>query len=297
MENQSRRNLIKNIAGSALSIAAASALPVVGNAAEHSSHQENKLKGNINHSVSRWTFGYLTLDQLCEAVKEIGFNAIDLTGPKDWPTMQKHGVYASMCYTAGDNNLNKGLNNPVYHDSLIKEYLEVIPIMAKAGYKNLICFTGQRQGMDDETGMKHCTNALQKILPVAEKHGVIMVMELLNSKIDHKDYMNDRVEWGAELCKRIGSENFKLLFDIYHMQIQEGDIIRNIKTYHQYIAHYHTGGVPGRHEINDTQELYYPAVMKAIVETGYKGYVAQEFMPTYQNKLDSLREAIRICDV
>ena len=294
VQKKSRREVIKNIALSAIGIGAVSDFYF----AEKKLLQNNvSLKGNINHSVSRWTFGYLTLDELCEAVKEIGFTAIDLTKPADWPTMQKHGIYASMCYTAGDNNLNKGLNNPIYHEQLIKEYLETIPIMSKAGYKNLICFTGQRQGMDDETGMKNCMNALSKILPVAEKNGVTMVMELLNSKIDHKDYMCNHVEWGAELCKRVGSENFKLLFDIYHMQIQEGDIIRNIRDYHQYIAHYHTGGIPGRHEINDTQELYYPAVMKAIVATGYKGYVAQEFSPTYPNKLDSLREAIRICDV
>jgi len=294
VQKKSRREVIKNIALSAIGIGAVSDFSF----AEKKLLQNNvSLKGNINHSVSRWTFGYLTLDELCEAVKEIGFTAIDLTKPADWPTMQKYGIYASMCYTAGDNNLNKGLNNPIYHEQLIKEYLETIPIMSKAGYKNLICFTGQRQGMDDETGMKNCMNALSKILPVAEKNGVTMVMELLNSKIDHKDYMCNHVEWGAELCKRVGSDNFKLLFDIYHMQIQEGDIIRNIRDYHQYIAHYHTGGIPGRHEINDTQELYYPAVMKAIVATGYKGYVAQEFSPTYPNKLDSLREAIRICDV
>ena len=255
------------------------------------------MKGNINHSVSRWTFGYLSLDELCKAVKDIGFNAIDLVGPKDWPVLQQHGIYSSMCYSAGDNNLYNGLDNPMYHEKLIKEYLDVIPIMAKAGYKNLICFSGKREGMDDETGMKNCSDALKQILPLAEKNGVTMVMELLNSKIDHKDYMCNHVEWGAELCKQISSENFKLLFDIYHMQIQEGDIIRNIRDYHQYIAHYHTGGIPGRHEINDTQELYYPAVMKAIVETGYKGYVAQEFVPTYPDKLDSLREAIKICDV
>jgi len=291
----SRREAIKNIAIGAVGMTGLSSFAYAEKVS--SSTKENTLKGNINHSVSRWTFNYLTLDELCEAVKKIGFNAIDLTKPSDWPTMQKHGIYASMCYTNGDNNLNKGLNNPIYHEQLIKEYLEVIPIMAKAGYKNLICFTGQRQGMDDETGMKNCIKALEKILPFAEKNGVTMVMELLNSKIDHKDYMCDRVEFGAELCKRINSNNFKLLYDIYHMQIQQGDIIRNIKTYHQYIAHYHTGGVPGRHEINNSQELYYPAVMKAIVETGYKGYVAQEFMPTYPNKLDSLKEAINICDV
>ena len=286
--------MIKSLAAGALGVAASSSLSLSSFASDKRPYT---LKGNINHAVSRWTFGYLSLDELCIAVKEIGFNAIDLTGPKDWPIMQKHGIYSSMCYTSGDNNLNKGLNNPIYHQKLIEEYAEVIPIMAKAGYKNLICFTGKREAMDDETGMKNCMTALQKILPLAEKNGVTMVLELLNSKIDHKDYMCDHVEWGAELCKRVGSENFKLLFDIYHMQIQEGDIIRNIRDYHQYIAHYHTGGIPGRHEINDTQELHYPAVMRAIVETGYKGYVAQEFVPTYKNKLDSLKEAISICDV
>lgn len=295
---QSRRTLIKNLAlgASALAITPASALASC-NVTSQLTDKKLTLKGNINHSVSRWTFGYLSMDDLCKAVKEIGFNAIDLVGPKDWPTLQKHGIYSSMCYTAGDNNLYNGLNNPIYHENLIKEYLEVIPIMAKAGYKNLICFSGARKGMDDETGMKNCQEALGKILPFAEKNGITMIMEILNSKIDHKDYMCNTVEWGAELCKRISSENFKLLFDIYHVQIQEGDIIRNIRDYHQYIAHYHTGGIPGRNEINNSQELYYPAVMKAIVDTGYKGYVAQEFMPTYPNKLDSLREAIKICDV
>ena len=294
MIKQSRRTVIKNMALAASAVIAA---PAASFASQTKTEKKSKLKGNINHSVSRWTFGYLSLEELCKAVKEIGFSAIDLVKPKDWPTLQEHGIYSSMCYTAGDNNLNKGLNNPIYHENLIKEYLETIPIMAKARYKNLICFTGKREGMDDETGMKNCMDALKKILPIAEKNGVTMVMELLNSKIDHKDYMCNHVEWGAELCKRISSENFKLLFDIYHMQIQEGDIIRNIRDYHQYIAHYHTGGIPGRHEINDTQELYYPAVMKAIVETGYKGYVAQEFVPTMKDKLDSLREAIKICDV
>lgn len=295
---QSRRTLIKNLAlgASALAVSPASALASY-NVTSQLSDKKLTLKGNINHSVSRWTFGYLSLDDLCKAVKEIGFNAIDLIGPKDWPTLQKHGIYSSMCYTSGDNNLYNGLNNPIYHENLIKEYLEVIPIMARAGYKNLICFSGARKGMDDETGMKNCKEALDKILPFAEKNGVTMIMEILNSKIDHKDYMCNKVEWGAELCKRISSENFKLLFDIYHVQIQEGDIIRNIRDYHKYIAHYHTGGIPGRNEINNTQELYYPAVMKAIVDTGYKGYVAQEFIPTYTDKLDSLREAIKICDV
>ena len=290
-----RRTVLKNLVAGSVALPASKIF--AGEMSISDKNKPLKLKGNINHSVSRWTFGYLTLDELCEAVKQIGFSAIDLLRPEEWPTVQKHGIYSSMCYTSGKNDLYNGLNDPANHEELIKEYLETIPIMAKAGYKNLICFTGARRGMDDETGMKNCKTALEKILPTAEKNGVIMTMELLNSKIDHKDYMCDHVEWGVELCKRISSDNFKLLFDIYHMQIQEGDIIRNITDYHQYLAHFHTGGIPGRHEINNTQELYYPAVMKAIVATGYKGYVAQEFVPTYPNKLDSLKEAIGICDV
>ena len=291
---QSRRSLIKNMALGASAIAMA---PATALASCESTQKKYKLKGNINHSVTMWTYNFLTLEELCKTVKDIGFDAIDLVGPKDWPTLQKHGIYSSMCYTAGKNDLYNGLNNTVYHNQLIKDFLEVIPLMGKAKYKNLICFSGARKGMDDETGMKNCEDALKKILPLAEQNGVTIVMELLNSKIDHKDYMCDHSAWGVELCKRISSENFKLLYDIYHMQIDEGDVIRTIKDNHQYIAHYHTGGVPGRHEIDETQELHYPAIMRAIKETGYKGYVAQEFIPTWNNKIDALKEAIKICDI
>ncbi|MBW7839031.1 MAG: TIM barrel protein [Chitinophagaceae bacterium] len=291
----SRRSVLKNITLGSGALFLAPAMPI--SATCNALLSEGPLKGNINHSVSQWTFSYLSLEDLCKAVKDIGFSAIDLTGPKEWPTMQRYGIYSSMCYTLGDNSLYKGLNNPEYHDKLIREYLEVIPMMKKAGYKNLICFSGARKGMDDETGLRNCQAALEKILPVAEKNGVTMVMELLNSKRDHKDYMCNHTVWGVELCKRIGSENFKLLYDIYHMQIEEGDVIQTIRDYHPYIAHYHTGGVPGRNEINNSQELNYPAIMKAILATGFKGYVAQEFVPTYPDKLDSLREAIKICDV
>jgi hydroxypyruvate isomerase len=151
--------------------------------------------------------------------------------------------------------------------------------------------------MDDETGLKNCTEGLKQIMGIAEKAGVIIQMELLNSKIDHKDYMCDLSKWGVELCKRVGSENFKLLYDIYHMQIDEGDVIRTIKDNHQYFGHYHTAGVPGRHEIDDSQELFYPAIVRAIKDTGFKGYLAQEFIPAKKDKIASLREAIKICDV
>lgn len=256
-------------------------------------------KGNINHSVCRWTYSFLSLEELCAHVTKIGFAAIDLVGPSDWPTLVKNGIYSSMCNGA-EINLVQGWNNNEHHATLIKNYSEHIELVSKAGYKNLICFSGNRNGMDDETGLKNCVSGLQKILALAEQNNVVIQMELFNSKIDHKDYMCDNSDWGIELCKRLDSPNFKLLYDIYHMQINEGDIIRTIKNHHHYFGHYHTAGVPGRNEINEIQELNYPAIMNAIVTTGFKGYVAQEFIPTGKNldqKITALKNAVTICDV
>lgn len=253
-------------------------------------------KGNIRHSVCRWTFGYLSLDELCSVAKHLGIEAIDLVGPKEWDILKKNGVDSSMCNGA-EIGLTRGWNDPQYHPQLIQNYSELIPLVGKAGYKNLICFSGNRNGMDDETGIKNSVTGLQKILPLAERNGVVLQMELFNSKIDHKDYMCDKSAWGIELCKRLDSENFKLLYDIYHMQINEGDVIRTIQESHVYFGHYHTAGVPGRHEIDETQELYYPAIMRAIAASGFKGYVAQEFISVAPNKVASLAKAIDICDV
>lgn len=253
-------------------------------------------KGRINHSVCRWCFHDIPLEEFCRGVKDMGLAAIDLVGPEDWPLLQKYGLYSSMCNGA-EINLVQGWNDPQYHETLLKNYLDMIPLVAKAGYRNLICFSGNRNGMDDETGLKNCVTGLQKIMPLAEQHGVVICMELLNSKVDHKDQMCDKSSWGIELCRRVGSENFKLLYDIYHMQIDEGDVIRTIRDFHPYFTHYHTAGVPGRHEIDDTQELYYPAIMRAIADTGFTGYVAQEFIPTNPDKLDALRKAVEICDI
>jgi hydroxypyruvate isomerase len=293
MPNQNRRSAIKNILAGTAAITASGMLTSF---TKEENEQFVPLKGNINHSVSPWCYSELTLDQLCETAKGIGITGVDLCGPKDWPTLQKHGMYSSMCNGA-ELGLYDGFNDTKFHDKLIQNYTDMIPLVAKNGYKNLICFSGARRGISDETGWKNCGTGIKKLISLAEKNNVILCMELLNSKIDHKDYQCDHVEWGVELCKRISSNNFKLLFDIYHMQIMEGDIIRNITDYHQYIAHYHTGGIPGRHEIDDTQELYYPAVMRAIVKTGFKGYVGQEFVPAKPDKIASLRAAIQICDV
>jgi len=270
-----------------------------GLAANSESMATMKLKGNINHAVCRWTYNHLTLETLCKAAQKIGIKAIDLIGPKEWDTLKSFGIDSSMCNGA-EISLVEGWNDKKYHSTLIKNYSEHIDLVAKAGYKNLICFSGNRNGMDDKTGLKNCAEGLKKIMGAAEKKGVIIQMELFNSKVDHKDYMADKSDWSIELCKEIGSPNFKLLYDIYHMQINEGDVIRTINNHHAYFGHYHTAGVPGRHEIDDTQELFYPAIMQAIVKTGYKGYVAQEFIPTGktdQEKILALKKAVKICDV
>jgi hydroxypyruvate isomerase len=201
-----------------------------------------------------------------------------------------------MCNGA-EINLTDGFNDPQFHARLQKQYAEMIPKVAAAGYTNLICFSGSRRGMSDEVGLANSVKGLQPLMALAEKHKVVLVMELLNSKIDHHDYQADRTSWGVALAKKLGSEHFKLLYDIYHMQIDEGDVIRTITDNHQYIAHYHTAGVPGRHELDDAQELNYPAIMRAIKATGFQGFVAQEFIPRQADKLASLRQAVQLCDV
>lgn len=289
-----RRNLIKAIALGGSSLA-------LGKVDAHSMQPflSSALKGNINHSVCSWTYSFLPIEQLCKEVKKIGFSAIDLVGPKDWDTLKKSGIDSSMCNGA-EISLTKGWNDPQYHATLVENYKTHIDLVAKAGYKNLICFSGNRNGMDDDVGLKNTVAGLKKIMLLAEKKGVTIQMELFNSKVDHKDYMADSSDWGIKLCHQLDSPNFKLLYDIYHMQINEGDVIRTIQNNHQYFGHYHTAGVPGRNEINESQELYYPAIVNAILATGYKGYVAQEFIPTGRTNTDkilALKKAIKICDV
>jgi hydroxypyruvate isomerase len=296
MQKSNRRDALKKIATGAAAMSAGTLLSSYTNEEEDNS---GKLKGNINHSVCRWTYNHLKLEELCLAVKKIGFSAIDLVGPKEWSVLKEHGIYSSMCNGA-EINLVDGWNDKKNHPILIKNYTDHIELVAKAGYKNLICFSGNRRGMDDETGLKNCSEGLKQIMGLAEKNNIIIQMELLNSKVNHKDYMCDKTPWGVELCKRIGSPNFKLLYDIYHMQIDEGDVIQTIRDNNQYIGHYHTAGVPGRHEIDDTQELFYPAIIKAILATGFNDYVAQEFMPTgktNEEKEKALKKAIKICDI
>lgn len=285
-----RRNFITHTTLAAAGLATSSA-----KALEVSPKSANKLKGNINHSVCQWCFSDYSLEEFLPIIKEIGINAIDLIGPKNWHLLKKYDIHCSMCNGA-EISLTQGWNDPKNHEILLKNYTDIIPKVAEHGYTNLICFSGNRNGMSDYVGLQNCYEGLSRILPLAEKYGVVIQMELFN-QIDHPDYMADNTLWSVELCRRLGSDNFKLLFDIYHMQIQEGDIIRTIQKYHPYFGHYHTAGVPGRHEIDETQELYYPAIMKAIVDTGFKGYVAQEFIVTWDDKIGALKDAVRRCDV
>ncbi|TJZ89879.1 hydroxypyruvate isomerase [Paracoccus gahaiensis] len=257
------------------------------------------LRGNINHSVARWTFGDMALADLCVLGTSVGLRAIDLCGPDDWPTLREHGMDSSMCNGA-EISLEDGWADPANHATLIENYTRHIALVAEAGYTNLICFSGNRRGMSDEEGLANCAEGLAHILPLASEAGVVLQMELLNSRVNHPDYLCDRSAWGVALCERLDSENFKLLYDIYHMQIMEGDVIRTITEHNQWFGHYHTAGNPGRNEPDDSQELNYPAICRAIRDTGYQGWLAQEFVPRDPSPdaaAQSLRDAVLTCDV
>ena len=225
----------------------------------------------IRHSVSRWCFGSTPLDALCKKCLQYGITAIDLLKLDEIPIVQSLGMECSITAAHPDENdigeIEKGFNNPSFHPALHEIYQKLIPAAAALGVKQVICFSGNRDGISEQDGLSHCATGLAPLIPLAQQHGITLVMELLNSKVDHPDYQCDHTAWGAALCERIGSAHFKLLYDIYHMQIMEGDVIRTIQTYHQHISHYHTAGVPGRHEFNDTQELNYPAIAQVIKAT------------------------------
>ena len=249
--------------------------------------------GRINQSVSKWCYGKFSLEEMCIIGKKMGLKAIDLLGPSDFPTLKKYGLVCSMINT---HNLTKGINRKENHAECLDKIHTAIDAAAEYNYPNVITFPGNREGMPDDVGVENSVIAMKKIAGYAEQKGVTICLEYLNSKVNHKDYMFDNMAWGVDVCKKVGSEKVKILYDIYHAQIMEGDIIRTIRTFKDYIAHYHTGGNPDRAEIDETQELYYPAIMKAIVETGYKGYVAHEFVPK-KDPIESLAYAVRICDV
>lgn len=251
-------------------------------------------KGKIKQSICRWCYNKIPLEKLAQEAVKIGYPSIELLKPDEFLKIKPFGLTCAMLMGAGP--LADCLNRKENHERCERELRDAIEFAAAEGLPNVICFSGNRKGMADDEGLKNCAIGVKRIVGLAEQKNVTICMELLNSKVDHKDYMCDRTPWGVELVKKVGSPRFKLLYDIYHMQIMEGDVIRTIRDNKEHIAHYHTGGVPGRHEIDETQELNYPAVMKAIHETGYRGFVGQEFIPA-REPIASLALGFRICDV
>ena len=265
-------------------------------AADDQSH-EAKLAGRLKQSVSRWPYSKIPLPEFSKAVAAMGLKAIDLLQPNEWDIVREHGLVSSMGYPTDRRDfLSNGFNNPASHPMLLRELEQSIPLAAKHAVPNVIAMFGNRQGRSDAEGIANCIAGLKRIAPLAEEQKVTVCVELLNSKVDHKDYQGDHTAFGVEVMKGVGSPRVKLLYDIYHMQIMEGDVIRTIRDNSQYIAHFHTGGVPGRHELDGTQELNWRAVASAIADTGFTGYLAHEFVPT-RDPLTSLKEAFAICNV
>lgn len=250
-------------------------------------------QGRLKQSVCRWCFGKMSLELLCEKAVQLGLVGIDLLTPSDFVTLKKYNLECTMVST---HSLADGLCDPKFHDAALSKIVDAIEATSAAGFRNVICFSGNARGIDRKTGMKNCVEALRKVVGVAEKKNVILNMELLNSRVDHPDYLCDRSDWGVELVKQVGSNHFKLLFDIYHMQIMEGDIIRTIQRHHKYFGHYHTAGNPGRHELNDQQELRYPPIARAIADAGFDGFLAHEFIPL-GDPVAGLRDAVEQCVV
>lgn len=275
--------------------AAGSVLAATGAAAQGGGRAVKN--GRLKQSVCRWCYQRIPLDEFCKGVAEIGLTAVDLLQPDEWDVAARHGLMCSTGYPGqGGGSIVDGLNNRGLHDQIVRTFEAALPRAKKMGVPNLITFFGNRKGMPDGEAIDNCVNVLGRLRPMAESYGINVVVELLNSKVDHADYQGDHTTFGVQVMKGVGSERIKLLYDIYHMQIMEGDIIRTIQQNKQWIAHYHTGGVPGRHELDPTQELQWPAIAKAILDMGYTGYFAHEFIPT-RDPMASLREAVVLCDV
>jgi len=253
-------------------------------------------RGRLKQSACRWCYRDIPLPALAAAAAEIGLKALDLVDEADWPVLADHGLVCSMGWRTSPGGIPDGLNDPKNHDSIVNGLIAALPRAQKAGVPNLIAFFGNRRGMSDADAIRNCVAGLDRVKRAAEDHGITICVELLNSKVDHKDYQGDHTAFGVEVVRQVDSPRVKLLYDIYHMQIMEGDVIRTIRDNQQWFAHYHTGGVPGRHELDDTQELNWAAVARAIADTGFGGYIAHEFVPT-RDPLTSLREAVALCDV
>lgn len=275
-------------------MAGAAGVVAAGAVGKASAAEAAPLKGRLKQSVCRWCYGGMSLEDLCRNAKEMGILSVELLGEREWPVVKQFGLTCAVAN--GPGGITEGWNRPANHDRLVRESERLLPLIKEAGLPNMIVFSGNRAGMPDDEGLANCATGLKRIMPLAEQLGVTVIMELLNSKRSHKDYMCDKTPWGVELCKRVGSPRFKLLYDIFHMQIMEGDVIDTIRENKEFIAHYHTGGVPGRNEIDETQELNYRRIAQAIVETEFTGYFAHEFIPK-RDPMASLRAAVQLCDV
>jgi hydroxypyruvate isomerase len=286
MRTLTRRELLKS---SAIGLAA-SQIPL-----ETAASSETARKGRIRQSVCQWCYREMTIDQLAQAAANMGLQAVDLLQPDDYEIPRRYGLLCSMGY-AGGGEITKALNRTENHAAIEQAFRSNIPRAAKAGVPNVITFSGNRGGLSDEEGARNTIAGLNRLKKIGEDHGVTICLELLNSKRDHHDYMCDHTAWGVRVVQEVNSPNVKLLYDIYHMQIMEGDLIETIRQDIQWIAHFHTGGVPGRHELNETQEVQWNAVMRAIADSGFRGYVAHEFIPT-GDPLASLKSAADLCDV
>jgi hydroxypyruvate isomerase len=254
----------------------------------------SRLKQGVTMGVFRGA--QMTLDDMCRESAKLGIYGFDLIKPEVWPTLKKYGITPTMTPPPYAGTIPDGINRKENHERLEKSTREIIDLAAAAGCPNVITLSGNRRGMPDEEGAANSVLFLNKVKAQAEDKGVTICLELLNSKVNHKDYMCDHTAWGVGVMKQVNSPHVKLLYDIYHMQIMEGDVIRTIRENIQYLAHFHTGGNPGRHEIDQTQELNYHAVAQAIADTGFNGVITHEYTPVH-DPLKSLAQAIEICTV
>jgi hydroxypyruvate isomerase len=271
----------------------AAAAAVTASAPARAQTAPDKPRAGLRQTICAWCFPRMSKDQLCQTAVKLGYQGIDLVTPDWFDTLATYNLTGTMLNT---HDITRGLNRRENWPDCLGKIRTAIEAAASRNFPNVICFSGNRAGMSDDEGMKNCADAIMQVLPLAEEKKVTLCMELLNSKVNHRDYMCDRTAWGVALAKRVGSERFKLLYDIYHMQIDEGNVIATIRANKDYIAHYHTAGVPGRNEINETQELNYPAIIRAIAATGYQGWIGQEFQPR-GDPVAALEQAFRICDV
>jgi hydroxypyruvate isomerase len=256
-------------------------------------------KGRLKQSLVYWCYSkHFELDRLCEVARELGCKSVELVDPKFWPTLKKHGL---VCAIASSHGFEKGMNNPAYHEMCLGKLRQAIDACAEFGFPSVITFTGFRENIPDEVGLKNCVTGFKKVLGYAERKKVTLCLEMLNSRVNeemkgHPGYQGDHLDYCMEIVKAVGSPRLKILFDIYHVQIMDGDVIRRLRQYSEYLGHIHTAGNPGRGELDDRQEINYRAIMLALADLNYDGYIGQEFIPT-RDPLAGLREAVTVCDV